>query len=125
MVLFSHGKGEGLDDTAMRALGCNGLLNKRAPGVPGALGLLPWSAATRRRFGTLGGAVVQNPKAVTSPRTAKLNAVTSHRTPKNHGGDTGRISSSSEASSFWPMRAATRTRSAFISSRAKILRNFV
>src|SRR5205807_1240389 len=43
----------------------------------------------------------------------------------HHGGETGKISSYSQQSSFCPSRAGTRTRSSFISSRAKILRNLV
>jgi DNA ligase-1 len=43
----------------------------------------------------------------------------------NHGGDVGRISWYSERSSWSPWRAGTSTRSSFISSRQKILRNLV
>src|SRR5262245_57383687 len=43
----------------------------------------------------------------------------------NHGGDVGRISSYSELSSAPPNRAGISTKSSFISSRQKILRNLV
>src|SRR5262245_11526700 len=71
---------------------------------------LPWMEGHSRQQQS---AVSRRPP--TAPATAT----------ENHGGEVGRISSYSDVSSWSPWRDGMMTRSSFISSRQKILRNLV